>query len=447
MEGTAEARIVAWIEAHLGRVIRIERQPRWRPAWFVDVERDGALLPLYVRGDREGMEGSVPVSLEAGVLERLEAAGVPVPHVYGMIDEARAVVMDRLPGRANLATADSDAARGAILDHYMDVLAVIHARDTAEFTPLGFPVPADAEALALVNFERFERRYRPAKRRPEPLLEFGIQWLHRNVPRHRYDPRFILGDPAQFMFEGHRLTGLLDVELAHIGDVAHDLAGLRLRTIPEPLGDIGRALRRYEAASGQPLDRVAIEFHTAQFSLATPMSLVGELHAPRAVPETLQYLEWFHQYALTGIEAIAAIIGVDLPPVALPEPAPGRHAGIADALPDTIGDLSAGDADAAYRRDATARTARFAQRAAIFGPGIEAANLDDIAMLTGIRHADWQGGDAALEAFVLAAGPDQDAALVALFHARTMRQMLLLEPVLNRTSRIEHLIPLGELLD
>ncbi|TZG28000.1 phosphotransferase [Sphingomonas montanisoli] len=444
MEGTAEARIVAWLEARLGRVVRIERQPRWRPAWFVDVERAGGVLPLYVRGDREGMAGSVPVSLEAAVLERLEAAGVPVPHVYGLIDAASAVVMDRLPGRANLATAESDAARGTILDHYMDVLAVIHARDPGEFTPLGFAVPPDAEALALGNFDRFERRYRPAKQRPEPLLEFGIKWLRRNVPRHRYDPRFILGDPAQFMFEGDRMTGLIDVELAHIGDVAHDLAGLRLRTIPEPLGDIGRAFRRYEAASGQALDRVAIEFHTAQFSLATPMSLVGELHAPRAVPETLQYLEWFHQYSLTGIEAIAAILGVDLPVVALLQPAPGRHAGMADTLPGTIGDLLAADPDAAYRRDATARTARFAQRAALFGPGIEAANLEEIAALTGARHTDWQSGDAALEAFVLAAGPEHDAALVALFHARTMRQMLMLEPVLHRTGRIEHLAPLPD---
>ena len=71
MTQAAEARIVAWIEDRLGAVVRIERQPRWSPAWFVDVEREGVMLPLYVRGDREGMEGSVPVSLEAGVLERL----------------------------------------------------------------------------------------------------------------------------------------------------------------------------------------------------------------------------------------------------------------------------------------------------------------------------------------------------------------------------------------
>ena len=402
------------------------------------------MLPLYVRGDREGTAGSVPVSLEGAILTKLEAGGVAVPHVYGMIEEASAVVMDRLPGRANLATADSDAERAAVMDQYMDALAAIHAMDPAGFVPLGFRMPADAERLAFSHFDQFEARYRPDKKRPEPLLEFGIAWLRRNVRRDRYDPRFVLGDPAQFMFEGDRMTGLLDVELAHIGDVAHDLAGLRLRTIPEPLGDIGRALRRYEAASGQKLYRAAIEFHTAQFSLATPLSLVTMLHDPRPMPEIVQYLEWFHQYSLTGIEAIAAIIGVDLPDVTLPAPMPGRNTGIADHLPATIEALAMDDDTGRYRRDTTATVARFVQRDSVYGPAIEAANLDDIATLTGVRHDDWQSGDAALEAFVLAAGPKHDAALVALFYKRTMRQMLLLEPVLNRTARIEHLTPLGE---
>ena len=46
-------RITEWLERDLGgRVARIERQARWRPAWWVDLERDGELLPLYVRGDR-----------------------------------------------------------------------------------------------------------------------------------------------------------------------------------------------------------------------------------------------------------------------------------------------------------------------------------------------------------------------------------------------------------
>ena len=43
--------IADWVSANLGaKVTRIERQGRWRPAWYVDAEKDGAALPLYVRG-------------------------------------------------------------------------------------------------------------------------------------------------------------------------------------------------------------------------------------------------------------------------------------------------------------------------------------------------------------------------------------------------------------
>ena len=48
-----EKAIVDWLRRQLGaEVTRIERQPRWRPAWFVDAERGSESLRLYVRGER-----------------------------------------------------------------------------------------------------------------------------------------------------------------------------------------------------------------------------------------------------------------------------------------------------------------------------------------------------------------------------------------------------------
>ena len=42
-----------WIETNLGgRILSYQRQPRWRPAFYLDFERDGKTLPLYVRGAR-----------------------------------------------------------------------------------------------------------------------------------------------------------------------------------------------------------------------------------------------------------------------------------------------------------------------------------------------------------------------------------------------------------
>ena len=102
-----------WIESHLGgRIRHFERQPRWRPAFYIDLERDGESLPLYVRGARTEVEdGAKTLEFEMRVLQQLEADGVPVPHIYGFCPDPAGIVMDRSPGRENLATADSETER------------------------------------------------------------------------------------------------------------------------------------------------------------------------------------------------------------------------------------------------------------------------------------------------------------------------------------------------
>jgi len=47
-----------WLEQTLsGRVVRAEKQARWRDAWELDLERSGEILPLYWRGERGLSEG------------------------------------------------------------------------------------------------------------------------------------------------------------------------------------------------------------------------------------------------------------------------------------------------------------------------------------------------------------------------------------------------------
>ena len=89
---TSDEAVRNWLEHHIGPLSSFERQPRWRPAWFADVERDGAIVPLYVRGDREGLEFSLYTHREADILEALENHGIPVPHIYGRIQAPQAIV-------------------------------------------------------------------------------------------------------------------------------------------------------------------------------------------------------------------------------------------------------------------------------------------------------------------------------------------------------------------
>lgn len=446
MTMTPDGAVHDWLQSHIGPVQTLERQPRWRPAWFADVERDGANVPLSVRGDREGMEFSLSTHREADVLEALEKRGVPVPHIYGRIEAPRAIVMDHLPGVTNLASSRTAAERNAVIDEYMEILARIHQLDPSEFVSIGLKMPKDPQRHALSSFEQAVSRYRSSKQRPEPFLEFGIGWVRRHVPAHRFDPRFVLGDPGQFMFADGRVTGLLDVELAYLGDAAHDLAALRLRDISEPFGDLGRAFRRYEEVSGVQLDLPAVEFHTAQFGLTTPLSLVMILHNPFPMSDLLQYMEWFQQCSLNAVEAMAAIEGVSLDDYRLPQVAHVRQGGLVDALAPVIEHSPAETDIGRFRRHQTAQTARYVADLCRHGPAIESENLDDVERLLGSRCADWRAGDEALEAFVLHAPVNMDAELIQLFHRRIMRQMRLLEPVLNRTGGVQPLKPLTQLL-
>ena len=99
MSGTAagdegsndDARIMAWLEGLLdGTVMSFTRQPRWRPMWFVDIDRDGVAERVVVRGERSDSVLQFPLDHEMRFQELLEKQGVPVPHVYGWCDEPRA---------------------------------------------------------------------------------------------------------------------------------------------------------------------------------------------------------------------------------------------------------------------------------------------------------------------------------------------------------------------
>ena len=97
--GDEEALVVAWIAANMGgEVTAARRQARWRPAWFVDVRLgSGAVLQLYVRGERTDMAPIFPLEHEWHIQELLYANEIPVPRVYGFCDNPNAIVMNAIP--------------------------------------------------------------------------------------------------------------------------------------------------------------------------------------------------------------------------------------------------------------------------------------------------------------------------------------------------------------
>lgn len=433
MSSCDESAVRKWVEAQMGgRVVECSRQPRWRPAYFLELEREDERLLLYFRGDR-GISDSSQYALEHEMtcLQVLEAQGIPVPHVFGFCSEPRGILMECSPGRADLSTAHDEQEEQSVQRHYMEILAQIHALDPEPFIQAGLKAPSDPDRLALADLPLWERGYRRAKSQPEPLIEFGLLWLKRNVPPPADSACFVCGDSGQFLFDDGRVTAVIDLELAHLGDPAEDLGALRSRDLSEPLGDLRRAIAAYEEFVGHPVDRFLIDYHTVRFSLTTPLATAPILTRARPGVDLIQYLCWFHVYSRAPMEVIAMARNIELAPPTLPGDTSNRHTPFFDDLSQRLTPTAARDGFSGYAGQTAYRTAVYLARLNRYGPALEADDIADINELLGTRYQDRDRADDALETWILNASAEADADLVRLLHRRCLRQEVLLEPVLG----------------
>ncbi len=433
-----------FVEAKVGGpIVAAERQPRWRPAWFLEVERkDGSRVPIYVRGARpEAAGGADQLRHECACLQLMEKHGVPVPHVYGYCDVPDAIVMDKAPGRFNLATAESEAERKAVRDHYMEILAQIHRIDLADFRAAGFTIPETPEERGLGDLDVWVASFRSTKQRPEPLIEFGVDWLRRNVPRDREQTSFVVGDSGQFLFDQGRVTAVIDVELAYVGDPVADLGGLLNRDLSEPLGDLEDAVRTYEKHAGLAVDRRAVLYHAIRFGMVTPLATAVQVAAPTPATDFLQYLVWYLVYARCPLELMAHLEGLEVPPAELPEETLSPWAIGHDVLQARLAKLEREDPYEAYQLESVQRGAEFLRRADRYGAALEAEDLDEAGALLGRRPGSWQERDAALEELVAKNTGERDAELLRYFIRRVQRQEFLVDPVAKelRGARMQRL--------
>lgn len=423
-----------WIERELGgRVVRAERQPRWRPAWFVDVERDGVIQTLYLRGERGGADhGVYPLRHEYQVLCELQANGVMVPRVHGWCENPSSILMDRAPGRFNLSTAVDEHERQTVLSEYIAELTKIHSIDVDTLHGLD-PSSRLAASGALADLDRWEAAYRARKPGPEPLIEFGLRWVKAHAPVLETPPALIHGDSGQFLFDGGHLSAVYDFELAYVGDPIADLACLVLRDISEPMGDLRPAIDHYGALVGRPVDLDHLRFHVARFALCTPMSVAHVIADPQAQFNPMQYLTWSVSFGRITIEFMAKIAGVALE---APDPLPGFDASaetkLHDALVELLGPASGRDDDTAYRFETSQRIALYLQRLHRYEAAQAERELREVAALTGRSFTSLADADAHLDALATHDAPLDESAWLRYLYRRTMRRQQLIEPAMAR---------------
>jgi hypothetical protein len=343
--------------------------------------------------------------------------------------------MDRVPGRNDFARS-SEAERRAVVDDYLQILARMHALDLEPFVRAGIMRAPRPQESGTFGMTRYERVFREVKAGPDPFIEFSLGWLRRNPPDSRGREAPIVWDSGQFHHHGGRIAAVLDVEIGHIGDPMMDLAAWRMRDTVIGFGDFEALYRRYAELSGSPVDREAIERHHFFFTLTNQLVFSGAVRRPGPESDLMTNLQWCCETNLFATEALAEILGLELPAVEMPEPRESRASTALAHLVGNLRSLEAGDEYLAYRLRALFRLARHVARADEIGDALAQADLDDLQALLGRRPSSWLEGEAELERFVLADGEGRhDAPLVELFHKRHLRAQMLLGPAGSAMTR------------
>lgn len=415
-----------------GRVIRAERQSArrhgGRPAWFVDVESDGHVVKCYARMQRpQNNDGGAALRRECAVLRELRAAGVLVPEVFGVSPDPLGLLMECLPGSGEYVELTDNEQRRTIDHQFLQELVKLHRADLAPFVGMGLSVPSSPEGYVTQDLDIWESIYRAMVRQPVPLLEFACRWLRRHIPEPPVRPVLVQGDtgPGQYMYDGDRMTGIIDWEFAHIGDPMLDLALIRGRDFYNPGADLREWFRTYEELGGPKIDWSKLSYYTVNAMVITPLALVG---LSQNMDAGTDHAEWYAETATYGratAEALAEANGVVLGKMELPEPQPSRAAGMLDVLEENLSnEFMPTDEWGRYRMGLDLRLVRMLKNADSLGAPMAELELDDMSGVLGRRPSSVAEGDEAL--ISLMDDDTREQELIAYLWRRSIREEALL---------------------
>lgn len=210
------------------------------------------------------------LEVEAQLLRLAAQAGVPVPGVGHVLRPEDGIghgfVMTRLEGEALPPKILKDPAFASALPKLAaqcgQALARIHGIELAR-------LPALRTADAAGEVAAYRERYRSCGV-PKPVFEFAFRWLEQNLPPPKPRLALVHGDfrHGNLMIGPDGLRGVLDWELAHLGDPMEDLGWIcvnswRFGRIDKPVGGFGtreELFEAYEAAGGMRVDPQEVRF-------------------------------------------------------------------------------------------------------------------------------------------------------------------------------------------
>lgn len=259
-----------------------------KDTFLVELEADGAHNSGWVlRRDLAYSPARSTVLDEVPLLQALRTSDVAAPEVAWIEPDASVfgapvMAMNRLPGSSDASAWIGNPERvAAIVPRAAELLARLHHVRT-DLLPQRRPgVPATQGSTPRELVAHMTQFWRTLKVEPSPLMESMLGWLDRNAPACFEPPVLVHSDFGfhNLLVEDQQITGLIDWEYSHVGDLHEDLASARQfveKVMPWP-----EFISKYESASGFRTDAKRERYYSVVMMMRIVLSLHSILHAIR----------------------------------------------------------------------------------------------------------------------------------------------------------------------
>ena len=435
-EGTVE-----WIaEVGGGEITALHRHVARREAWVVDVTRpDGTVLECFLRLERvpAGPRSSTSLVRETRIIQALASTDIPVPDVYGVNHELHCTLFERVKGRSDIDKIDDPRQQRAVMEDFIRVIARMHQLDLddldlADVMPYIPTTPQEAALndvdLALEQWSSFLATYH------DPLISYGVRWLRDNAPTTIARLSLVQGDtgPVNFMFDGDRVSAIIDLEWGHFGDPLEDLGNICVREFWNPSGGLTGLFTLYERESGIPYTKFAAQYYRVQQNVRGMIPI----HAISVNAHPRESLAWFLCYRYLGdratCESLAEAAGLVVERPTMPVDEGDRdilsEAAVWSLERDVEPHLS--DPFARSRVGDASILIRIMDRKRRYGATLDAIECEELTPLLGARPATRAEGTVELDR-IINEGDVDDAAVITYLTRRAYRDEWLFEPAVS----------------
>src|SRR3990172_647113 len=253
MDGILGQKLEAYLRAKLPQVEQLSVSKLWRipggasrETWAFDaLWQEGGEQTSHgfiLRRDPDASVLETERDLEFRVMEAVWSQGVPVPKMHWLEQDGAwlnrpVFVMDRIDGRQTspqrlLMEPRYVRVQQAIARQFTQILARIHALDWKALGLDFLGVPSDPSGCAEMELAKGEAIVDREALEPQPVLRAAFAWLRLHPPRPAQRVALVHADYRTGNFlvdEEGEIKGVLDWEMAHLGDPLEDIAWACIR--------------------------------------------------------------------------------------------------------------------------------------------------------------------------------------------------------------------------